>query len=254
MDRKEIDVSLDLESQLILKAADGKNILSILNRAKGGKSDRVIVLAHGLTGSGFESIHKMAQLYFNERGYDVVRIFFYSAVENGRNLKDTTAALHASDLNVLLAHLRSDYSKIYVAGHSYGGLTLLFAQPEVTAIAFWDPSFCPWVEFWQNEAVPLEGTNYKLKGWGVSSLIGASMLDEAAALTMADSHRFAASIHPPSLVVTAEYEARLKRRELFDALSCEKSIYEVKGAGHCFFEGLTSQELYRVTLDWFERF
>ena len=53
MDRAFIDRSLELEAPLVLPALDGKNILSIVNKAGRERSEKVVVFAHGLTGSGY---------------------------------------------------------------------------------------------------------------------------------------------------------------------------------------------------------
>lgn len=242
------------ESMIVLDAFDGKKIYSVWNKAGDVLSDKVVILAHGLTGHANEYLHQMTRIYFNERGYDVVRINFYNWCEGARNLIDTTLEIHGRDLNTLTEYLRKLYKSIFIAGHSYGGLTLLFSQPQVNALAFWDPSFVPWEEFLQVDVQSLASGQVKVIGGGVLSVVGQKMLDEAKSLTFDISSSKAGTIFPSSLVVTAEKETALMRRELYDALKCEKTFYEVKGASHCFNEAMTVQELCEQTFNWFERF
>ena len=130
--------SMQAESWFSALSKDGKKVFGIFNAAASGKvADKIVVIAHGLTGSPQDAMHQSARKYFNERGYDVARIAFYNSDPDGRLLRDCTLQLHADDLNAVVDRFSGQYKKLFVAGHSYGGLSTLFANPDATAISFW---------------------------------------------------------------------------------------------------------------------
>lgn len=243
-----------MEKQIVIKARDGKSIYLVYNQAGNEPSKKIVVMGHGLLGRVDSYLLQMARIFFNKNGYDVARVSFYSEAEGARNLHNATLQLQANDLNDVIAYFKPAYQDVYAAGHSYGGLTMVFAQPQVNAVAFWDPSFVPWVEFWEKDLMELCDGKLKALHWGGINIIGQEMVDEAKALTLEKAQAMASKITPPSLVVTAELEDRLLRKELFDALTCEKETIDVKKAGHCFTEEMTVNELLQKTYDWFERF
>lgn len=151
-------------AELNFKARDGVPVYYTLNKAKSDNSNKLIIIGHGLTGNRFEYIHQIAAPLMNDAGYDVIRIAFYADPKDAQKLDDCTVQTHADDLNDLLAQVSKDYNKVYYAGHSYGGLTALLANPDVHATAFWDSTYVP--DFWDNEAKYIPELNCFALGWG----------------------------------------------------------------------------------------
>lgn len=236
------------EENFALPTKDGKTIYGILTRAT-TPTDKVIIIAHGLTGHICEYIHMMAKDFFAQNGYDVVRLSFYSAEDDARNLEETTVQIQADDMNVVCDHYRTSYKELYCTGHSYGGTTLLLANPKAQAFSFWDASFYPLAMHWKDRT-QLEGTEYYTTGWGTTALICKAMYDEAFTL---DTKAFAKKIVTPSHIALAGNNVENKQRTaLYDELSCEKSLDDIEGADHCFTVGNTIDELLNKTLAWFE--
>lgn len=249
----QIRLSLERESNFSLTAGDGAVISGTLNRAGDAPAAKLVILSHGLTGHPNEYIHLMARDYFNDRGYDVVRFGYYGYGPGARNLKDCTLKIHASDLNAVVGEFSSSYKKIFVAGHSYGGLTILFANPKANAVSFWDSSFVP--SFWKTEGIYIpEMDCYKI-GWGTDKLVGKAMVEEAAALREEDSIAMAQALSSPGQVLLAgDNDENTKRTLLFESLKGPKDFYDVPHADHCFNKGKTVYDLLEKTHCWFERF
>lgn len=253
MSHDEIKTSLSREKDFTLLTADGMQIYGRVNYAGDKPSPKAVVTSHGLTGYMNEYIHLMARDYFNERGYDVIRFNYYSSEKDARILKDCTLQTHAVDLNTVTNHFSPQYEKIFIAGHSYGGLTILLANPKANAVSFWDASFVP--EFWKTEAsyVP-ELDCYKI-GWGSEKLAGKAMYQEAENLKENDSISMARALKCPAQVLLAgENNENTNRTLLFDSLKDPKDFYDVPGADHCFNKGKTVYDLLEKTHAWFERF
>lgn len=243
------------QKEFVLDTDDGHRIYGLLNAAETGKADRLVILAHGLTGHPHEYIHEMAWRYFTRKGYDVARFAFYGQQKEARQLPDCTLAIHASDLNRVIEHFSRSYEKIFVCGHSYGGLTMLFSRPQVTAVSFWDSSFKPYGSFWKDEAKFVPELGCYAVHWGCVSLIGKGMYEEARNLTDAQADAMAAAFGVPAQVVFAgANEAELDRYGLYEALSEPKEKQTISGADHCFYSGETVFDLLDKTNAWFGRF
>lgn len=245
--------SLACEEDFSLPTADGAIIYGRINYAGDKPAEKLLVLSHGLTGHINEYIHQMARDYFNDRGYDVVRVSYYSSGDKARNLKDCTLKIHAADLNVVINHFSAKYKKTHVAGHSYGGLTILFANPKVTSVSFWDSSFVP--SFWRAEGAYIPELDCYKIGWGCYNLVGKAMVEEAANIKEEDAIALAQALNVPAQVLLAgANNENEKRMLLFESLNSPKDFYDVPNADHCFNKGKTVYDLLDKTNAWFERF
>ncbi len=250
----EIAKSVAREKYLNIPGFDKKNIYSIVNYAGDQPSDKAVVLAHGLTGNPNEFIHMAGKEYFNALGYDVYRIAFYSSEPNCRMLHETTLAIHGLDMNSLIAHIKQDYKKLFVCGHSYGGLTMVFANPQVDAIAFWDPSVFPWTEFMERDAAHIAEMSLYSIGGSAMKLMGKAMYVEAISLVPEKVNPMAARISAPAIVIEAENGGLGNSAKLYNALTSQKDLKTIKDADHCFTKGLTIQPLLEATQNWFKKY
>lgn len=242
-----------VETDFTLTAPDGAIIPVIRSAQTMAPSKRAVVLAHGLTGHPREHLMLMARNYFVARGYDVYRMSFYADSAGARMLHDSTLETHALDLNTVMAHVNVRHAHSFICGHSYGGLTMLYAQPQAKALAFWDSAFVP---NWLHAALSHkpDGT-YTLPWGGVERRVGHAMVTEAQAITAAGSAARAQKITLPSLVVVAGADPNMANRmPLFDALTCQKELVIIEGADHQFTKGYTADMLAEATCTWFDRF
>lgn len=241
------------EKEFAVSTPDGKTIYGILTQSP-IDTRKLLILSHGLTGCMDEHMHMEAKRFFSNNGYDVVRFNYYGPQDDARKMEETTLALHAQDLNQICDHFRPNYDKLFIAGHSYGGLTLVVANPLATALSFWDSSFTPFKGFMEKEAKKLDGTPFYTIGWGTSVLMGAAMYDEALEMdSKADA--LAKKITTPSQVILAgDQSENPVRMALYEALACPRQLEEIDRADHCFTHGDTLYTLFKRTLSWFEQF
>lgn len=241
------------ETVFMLPTKDAKSIYCVLNQCGSAPAESVVVLSHGLTGGPYEYMHQAARDYFNARGYDVVRFAYYWNLPECRMLEDTTLEIHGRDLNTVIGHVRETYRNIFVCGHSYGGLTLLFANPRVNALSFWDAAYRPgWVV---NAATIPSGETCVIFG-GKRSLIGTAMAEEAARLVQTPSelaYRAGAILTPSQIVVAGAGDKQATLNDLMQCLTCPKEMHTVPGADHNFYYKDTMQDLLRLTESWFWR-
>ncbi len=253
--RTEIDQSLTREECVDVTARDGKRIFVIRNYASSTPSEKVVVIAHGLGGSPTGYMHQMASRFFTDHGYDVIRLAFYwDSHPDYRRLHQTTLELQANDLNDVIAELCGDYKKTYVCGHSYGGLTLVLANPKADAFAFWDNSYQPSERLWAANTSLSADQETHLLHWEYWITIGKAMYDEGRNFTREKATSFAKQIKTRSKIfVAGESWLSEDTRMLYEDLDCPKEIETIKGAGHTFVEGLIVYDLLTKTLEWLEQ-
>lgn len=239
------------EDDFCVTARDGKDIF-VRHAVPINDNDKAIILAHGITGHPNEYIHLAARDYFNAEGYDVYRMSFYDDADNARKLHTTTLPLQANDLNDVVASIKGKHSKTFLCGHSYGGATTLFANPDVDAITFWDSSFYVW-QYWDNFSALND--NLINASNRISMLHNTDMKDHALAQTGSSMEALAGQIKAPSTVVSAEHGGLIEGcKKLYESLNIEKDYQQIARADHCFYNGHTAQDLFKKTHNWFERF
>ncbi len=247
---------LKFETDFYVTARDGKDIFVRHATAIENSENKAVILAHGITGNPNEYIHMSARNFFVEKGYDVYRMSFYDDADNARKLHTTTLPLQANDMNDVIAHVKKAHDKVFVCGHSYGGATMLFANPQTTANAFWDSSFDVslfWQEFERHENTFDEALISKNNR--MDQLFSKEMLSHANEQSAEDMIELASTIKSPSIVITAETDPnRDDRKRIYDFLTVKKEYTDIKGADHQFLNGNTIQDLLTTTHTWFERF
>lgn len=244
------------EKDFYITARDGKDIFVRYAASNNNTANKAVVLAHGITGRPDEYIHVAARNFFTDKGYDVYRMSFYDNTENARKLHTTTLPLQANDMNDVTSHVKKTHDKVFLCGHSYGGATILFANPQTNATAFWDSSFDV-SRFWTE--LKRDDKKFNKESISVSNridmLFGKEMITHAQSQTEEDMNALSSAIKSPSTVITAEkYDLIEGGKNLFKHLTCEKEYHEIKDADHGFTIGDTVQELLNTTHNWFERF
>lgn len=243
------------EQKWTIPTADGHLIYGVTNYAGDAPSDKCIVIVHGLTGHMNEYLHGRAARYFPVKGYDVVRFNLYAWQKKARHLQNCTLQTHAADLMTVLKGKTQNYDKVFLVGHSYGGTTVMIAQPQqAAALCLWDPSF-DLAKVWDD--VEEKNGIFYLAG-GVDAIVGRAMYDEAFRYGEKECLALSESLDVPLRVVHAgdpEEAVYFKADKSYHSAGHplnERKI--VDGADHCFNNGDTCDTLLEYTYDWFERF
>lgn len=245
------------EQKWTIPTADGHLIYGVTNYAGGEPSDKCIVIVHGLTGHIDEKIHAESARFFPEKGYDLIRFFLYTEEHEGaRSIRDATLRGQADDLNTVLTEKAAGYEKLFLAGHSYGGPTIMVAQPrQATALCLWDPTFdVP--KMWARENIKREdGRCYVI--WGdYAAEIGEPLVAEGTANYNGEAClALVECLNCPTMVIHGG-----ESHYIGDEISYHSAGHPlnerkiVDGADHCFNNGDTCDTLLEYTYDWFERF
>jgi|GEM_PF-2179186 len=246
-----------MEEKFSVDTSDGKKIYGIKNYTDGKKKSAIFIV-HGLGGSLTEYQHKRAADFFQSE-YDVYRFNLYSAHKNARKLIDCNLKVHAADLKTILDFYAKDYDGIYLIGHSYGATTVMVTQPKnenIKAVSLWDPTFNPsrFKDIPENKSL-IEHHKFRTLNWGMNVLATHELFDEAAKLDADICIKLANNFGHPVQVIHAREGLFIEDEVSFHSFGHKENVREIiEGAGHCFCENNTCDELLDRTSKWFKKF
>jgi dienelactone hydrolase len=237
------------DHELTTPLRDGKTAYA---RLAGAWNKPLIIFVHGLTGSMDEILPHEAAKYFAKHGYSFLAFNLYDWRENARHIADCTLAVHARDLDDIVAYARKQGAPaIHVVGHSYGGLTALLSPVQAfdSAILL-DPTHPAVPPF--DDVIYLKEIDSYLSRGSIDHVFSRALVEENRSLKV---EVFMPAYHIPTLVVTAgdgilaaagaDYIDRLKGRVI-----AQQSV--VAGADHCFTAEIARQHAFKIMLDWLE--
>lgn len=243
------------ELEWAIGTPDGAKIHGVTSLAGEKPAEKAVVMVHGLTGWIADHPAPLAVLHFLKNGYDVIRFNLYSALPGGRCILDCTLQTHVADLNTVLEQKAGAYRKRFLTGHSYGGPTIMIANPEgVAAVSLWDPSY-DLAKMWAGEDAPTPyGEHYVLR-WGVVPLIGKNMIEQDRRITREDCRALARAAHFPVQVIHAGKGILHAYGESWHSHCPQPTDYLlIEQAGHSFEQLETVPVLLDRCTAWFARF
>jgi pimeloyl-ACP methyl ester carboxylesterase len=189
-----------------------------------------------------------------DHGYDVLRINLYDIFSDARKLIDCTLEIHADDINTVLDQNGPEYNHINLVGHSYGGPSIMFAQPDnVDTITLLDPTFHLPAVF--EQAYFVEKSDHIVVKAGTYMLIGKQMKREAQRYAAQDCLKLSRDLCVPVQVLTAEF-GYYPDEELSwhsagpDGVARQRKY--IKNAGHLFTEPTAIDQIIQHMLPWFQ--
>lgn len=223
----------------------------------GAKGKPLVIIVHGLPCTINEGIYERACEYFQKAGYATYRFGLYDWHKDARQLIDCTLTIHAKDLDTVVVHFRrKGFKKIFVAGHSFGGPTILLSKnQDVDAAVLWDPSYDISVtkkKYGAPGGKFVKALNGYFMRWGVSVVIGKKMAQEIDSL---EWDTLASTFHVPLKIIAAEKGVLMRGcKKYFTNANEPKALEVLKGATHYFDDTPSMQErLFAATHDWFKK-
>lgn len=246
----EHDIDIDLP--------DGKKIHGIL-RGLLTDGSPVAIIMHGRPGTGNELLEYLGARYLYERGISSVRLFMYDFGDTYRDLLDCTLDTHIADFEVVVDYLRDQgVEKIFAAGHSYGGMTIVGSKVKLDAAVLWDAShglvFQDDDAEWKKDfpEVSLGDIIVHPTGYGYISSKKQAEYDKA----LGDNSNWAADKGYPMKFITASEGILVDcAKKYFAAADEPKAFVEIAGAHHQFEDSdEIVEQLFRETAEWFKKY
>lgn len=243
-----------MEKKLKIKVSE-KNY--IYGRLSGSFHQPLFIIIHGLPGSMAEDFYLNATRWFAKKGYATFRFNLYGAEKDSRQLMESTLKTHASDIDAVVRYFnKKKFRKIFLAGHSYGGPSILLSvDQKFDGAVLWDPSYK--VSFTKTEqgAHAIEYIK-NIKGyvmnWGINFVIGKAMAKEAETIIWDDLTK---NFHVPLKIISAGDDALVRgAKHYFKTANNPKDLTIIKGATHYFNDTESMREnIYKISDDWFKK-
>src|SRR3989344_612164 len=245
-----------MEKQLKIRVSKKHHVYGKLS----GKSTQpLFIMVHGLPGNMDESFYTDAARWFRKHGLATFRLNLYDWQKGARQLVGSTLETHAADIDTIVKYFRKQgFKKVFIAGHSYGGPSILLSKKQdFNAAALWDPSYKN--SFTKTKYGDPEGRyikeldGYFMHAWGVNVVIGKAMADEADTL---DWDSLTPNFKVPLLIATAGNGVLKKGHQAyFKKANSPKKHLIIPGATHYFSDTPKIQDsLFKATYAWFKKF
>lgn len=238
-----------MEKELKIKTADRKLIYGTFATVK-GQSDTLIIFIHGFTGHQNEHILFNGARFLTEKGFDTFRFNLYAGEgKNTRHFSDTRISLNGEDITMVAKHFRKKYKKIYVIGHSYGGVSLLFVdQSVVDGFIFWDASYIETKDATESMKYDKNLDAYILD-YGMGIVVGKGFINELKKFP--DCGKLIKQINKPVLFITAGKKGNSKAgKKYFDSANNPKKLINIRTADHNFNNWKDEDMLFIKTYEW----
>ncbi len=244
-----------MEKVAKIKTKDGHGVYGTLTLSE-KSSDRLLIMIHGLTGFQHEHIFFNGAKFFAKNGINTFRFDLYpGGWKDARVLLDTNIKQHAEDLKSIIDYFKKSY-KIYVAGHSLGGLTILSAElQDVHAVVLWDSSVnLRRTETWAKKFCRyIKALDCYVLDWGTSTLISKEMYRQW--INFPTPSNVMPRIKTPIKIIIAGKNLLLKgNKAYFKYANKPKAMHIIKHADHTFDEEGAEEELFKETLSWIKKF
>lgn len=247
--------SVDEEQvRIALPGDDGTYIYGLL---RGELTQPVVIIMHGRNGDNNALLPYLGARYLYEHGFASLRINMYGMQDDARDMVDTTIQTHADDFDAVVAWLRAQgATRLYAAGHSYGGITVLKAASKLDGAILWDPSHGL---AWQGEVYerwrpkhPVETDDLYISTDGAGMVV--SRRSHTQDLSLGDTSDWAAGKGYPLKIIAADRGIGILTEfceRYHAAADAPKAFVEIKGASHGFDDSdAIMMLLLKETLNW----
>lgn len=229
--------------------------INIYGTLRGTLKQPLLIFVHGFTGNKDEHIFFNGARFFEHKGFSTFRFNLYDWKKDARKLEACTLSLHAEDLDFVIDYFKKKgVKKIFVAGHSFGGLTVLLSKKQLfDAAILWDASFNP-KTVTGGKYIRELGRYYldsqKFDAFGMT--VGDKMVEENNTLKPLDLIK---SFTKPVKIIVAEKGVLVEGgKKYYQLANTDKDFAIIKEATHCFDEDNTEDMLFEESLQWIEKF
>lgn len=234
-----------MEKQIKIPLLNRKYIYGTL---RGSLEQPIIIFVHGFTGNKDEHIFFNGARFFERQGLSSFRFNLYHWKKDARKLEECTLSLHGEDLDSVARYFRKKkVKKIYVAGHSFGGLTILLSKDKnFDRAILWDASIDP-ADVSKAKYIK-ELDKYYVTDDAYGFTISKEMYEENKKLKPFELiNNFNV---PVKIIVAGKGELLKGGTKYYHLANDPKDFAIIPDATHCFDEDGTEEMLFEETLKW----
>jgi dienelactone hydrolase len=236
------------------------------------KTDSVIILVHGFTGSrdGPGGLFSKLAKKLVSKNFAVLKFNFRFTTDDFSEFHKMTIKGEVSDLKLIINEISRKYKKISLLGESIGGtISILSCDERIKCLVLWYPSVFQketdlGKRFFSKEATQELAKTGFIKGRksnGREYKIGKEFVEELKTLAVIP---WAEKIHSPTLIIHGENDKVVPfshSEKLFQILKAPKKLEKIKDICHAWKneDGTTDynleaqQKAIQLTIEWFEK-
>ncbi len=236
-----------MQKALNIPTTDKKIIYGKLEIPK-AKSKGLIIFIHGLTWDFDHHMYANGAKYFTGKWFTTYRFNLYGDQKQARKLKQASLKNHIQDVNTVSKYFQKKWiQNIFLIGHSFGGLTILYAKlKNITWIILRDPSIGG-KELLDDITYHKQTNKYSIDRWdGVIYHIWSNMYKDF----LIDSNEHLEKIKKitlPIQIICAEKWLQKAWKKYYKAAKLPKDFTIIPWATHCFDEKWTEKQLFTET-------
>jgi esterase/lipase len=240
------------EQQVLISTNDGHTIYCTLGTPS-APTKAVVLVVHGFTGGEYGVTQVLTSMKLQEEGLAYCRVNLYGWQEGARKMNESDFLTHSKDVDEVAKYLREElgYTKVFAAGHSFGGIVLLQLDHSLyNGYCFQDISTVNGKSL-SDYAVYDETTQQYYLEYGIRIQISERYLKGI--MEFPDQYELAAKIPVPVQVVHATGKtAGLEEvaKQYYQAITTKKEIVAIEG-GHCFYELTAREAMPKAVAKWF---
>lgn len=239
-----------METQIKIPTTNKRFIYGTL---RGPLNKPLLIFVHGFTGFKEEHIFFNGSRFFDKHNVSTFRFNLYHYEKDARKMEECTLSLHGKDLDVVIEYFRKKgVKKIFVVGHSFGGLTVLLSQKQnFNAAVLWDGSTNPSQVTKSTYVKELDRyyiNNFDSYGFTV----GKQMVEENKKLK---PFKLIGKFTKPIKIIVAGKGTLIKGgKKYYQLAHAPKDFAIIPDATHNFDEDGTEEKLFAETLSWIKKF
>lgn len=239
-----------MEKDIKISLGNKKYIYGTL---RGSLENPLLIFVHGFTGYKDEHIFFNGARFFGKKGFATFRFGLYDWRKDARKLEDCTLSLHGQDLDKVVGYFREKgVERIFVAGHSFGGVTVLLSKNKgFDAAVLWDSSGDKDVHLTGRYVKELD--KYLFNEFSYGFTISKAMYEENNK-KLKPSELVQSMTMPLKVIVAGAGEMVDEGKKLFQNANKPKDFAIIPNATHNFNEDGTEQILFQATYDWLKEF
>lgn len=243
-----------MEKSLKIKLSEK---FSLYGKFNGSFDKPLFIIVHGLPGNMDEEFYYSSTRWFDKNGFSTFRFNLYGHQKDARQLMDCALETHSADLDAIIRYFRKrGVKKIFIAGHSFGGLTILCSrEQDFNGVALWDPSYK--ISFTKTEyGLPggkyIKEINGYLMKWGINIIISKAMAEEVDLLQW---NSITKNFKAPFKIILAGKGVLKNAKKYLNNTKVEKDLIIINEATHHFNDKEGMQEkVFKVSEKWFRKF
>lgn len=240
-----------MEKEIKIPIGSKKYIYGTL---RGSLKNPLVIFVHGFTGYRNEHQFFNGARFFEKKGYSSFRFNLYDWKKDTRKLEECTLSLHGEDLDTVVDYFRSNsVKKIFVVGHSFGGVSVLLSKKKgFDAAVLWDSSGDKDVKLKAKYIKELDKYYYEGES-AYGFTISKEMYEENN--NKLKPSELVKEIHVPIKIIAAGSGVLINEgKQFLQNANNPKSFAIIPGATHCFDEDGAEEMLFEETYQFLKKY